>query len=363
MKKIISIILIALSLPIFAQQVGPNISWNNSKFDFGEINEVGGKVTHKFNFSNTGSEPLVITNVKPSCGCTSSDYTKKPIAPGGKGYVSATYNPLRRPGKFSKTITVTTNATPSTTVIRFTGNVIPKPKTQEDLYPRLIGDLRLKTNHLALGKVSNTQVKIDSIPMANLSANVLNIGFQNVPAHLTIKAVPSTLKPKQTGYIEIKYDAKKKNDWGFIMDKVIVSINGNTNSNKNRFSVSASIAEDFASMTTEQKANAPKIVFDNKVFNFGTLKQGASVSHTFNFKNEGNSDLFIRKTKSSCGCAIAKLDKKVIPAGESAKFDVTFNSKGKSNRQNKSITIITNDPSNSQLSIRITGTVEVPSKM
>ncbi len=362
MKKIISIILVALSLPIFAQQVGPNISWDNDKFDFGEINEEGGKVTHKFDFTNTGNEPIVITNVRPSCGCTSSDYTKEPVAPGSKGYVSATYNPLRRPGKFSKTITVTTNTTPPTAVIRFTGNVIPKPKTKEDLYPRKVGELSLKTNHLALAKIANTQVKKDSIPMANLSANVLNIAFENIPQHLTIKAVPSVLKAGQTGYIEVTYDAKKKNDWGFIMDKVVVSINGNTNSNKNRISISASISEDFASMTPEQKASAPKIVFDNKVFNFGTLKQGESVSNTFTFKNEGNSDLLIRKTKSSCGCTIFNLDKKVIHSGETAKFDVTFNSAGKSNRQNKSITIITNDPNNSQLSLRITGNVEVASK-
>lgn len=358
MRKLFITFFVAISFASFAQQVGPNLSWNNERHSFGEIKEQNGKVTHQFEFSNTGNEPLVITNVRPSCGCTSSDYTKEPIAPGGKGYVSATFNPLRRPGKFSKTITVTSNATPPTTVLRFTGNVIAKPKTIEDRYPRQVGNLRLKTNHLALARVSNTQVKTDSVPMANLTANELKIEFQNVPDHIKIKAVPETLKPQATGYIEVTYDATKKNDWGFLMDKIIISINGNTNNNKNRLSVSASIAEDFSALTSKQRANAPKIKFDSKIFNFGTIKQGEKVSYKFKFSNLGKSDLVIRKTKASCGCTVFNLDKEVIPAGENAEFDVTFNSTGKMNRQNKSITIITNDPENSQVSIRITGTVE-----
>lgn len=358
MKKILIILLGLISLTTFAQQVGPNISWENERHDFGEIKEADGKVTHKFSFSNTGSEPLVITNVRPSCGCTSSDYTKEPIAPGGKGYVSATFNPLRRPGKFSKNITVTSNATPPTTVLRFTGNVIAKPKSKADLYPRQLGDLRLKTNHLALARVANTAVKTDSVPMANLTDKELKIEFQNVPEHIKIKAVPETLQAGATGYIEVTYDAKKKNDWGFLMDKIIIAINGNTNSNKNRLSVSASITEDFSALTADQRINAPKMEFDSKVFNFGTIKQGEKVSHKYKFSNQGKSDLVIRKTKASCGCTLFNLDKKVIPAGESAEFDVTFNSTGKMNRQNKSITIITNDPENAQVSLRITGTVE-----
>lgn len=359
MKNLITILFIALSVQLFAQQVGANISWDTKQHSFGEIKEADGKVTYKFEFTNTGNEPLVITNVRPSCGCTSSDYTKEPVAAGAKGSVSATFNPLRRPGKFSKNITVTTNATPPTTVLRFTGNVIAKPKSKKDLYPRELGDLRLKTNHLALAKVYNTSIKTDSIPMANLSANDLKITFSDVPAHISIKAVPAKLKPGTTGYIQVTYDAQKKNDWGFNMDKIIIAINGNTNNNKNRLSVSASISEDFSKLTPEQKAKAPKAVFDSKVFNFGTIKQGESVSHTFSFKNEGKSDLIIHKTKASCGCTVFNIDKDIIKAGETAKFDVTFNSKGKQNRQNKAITLITNDPANSQISLRVTGTVEV----
>jgi len=360
MKRILTIVFIAIGIPMFAQQLGPNISWDNDKHDFGEILEANGKATYKFEFTNTGNEPLVITNVRPSCGCTSSDYTKEPVMPGVKGYVSATYNPLRRPGKFSKTITITTNSESPTSVLRFTGNVIPKPKSKEEQFPRKMGELRLKSNHLAFATVYNTQKKKDKIEMANTTDHDLDIDFENVPKHISIQAFPKTLKPNEVGYIEVTYDAKLKNDWGFLMDKVMVLVNGDNNNKKNRLSISASISENFANLSAQEKANAPKAVFDSKVFDFAKIEQGQKVSNTFVLTNEGKSELIIRKTKASCGCTILNLDKKIIAPGESANFDITFNSSGKRNKQNKSITIITNDPDNSQISLRLTGFVEVP---
>lgn len=340
-----------------AQQKGPTISWDNATYDFGDVKEDGGKVTHKFTFSNTGSEPLVITNVRPSCGCTSSDYTKEPILPGAEGYVSASFNPLRRVGKNNKQVTVTTNGNPATTTLRFTVNVLPKPRTIEDDYPRVMGELRLKTNHLALMKVTNTAVKKGDIEIVNTQDHDLKLEFRNVPAHIQIKAVPEIIKPQEKGKIQVTYDASKKDDYGFLMDRVTMAINGSTNNNRNRLSISATIEEDFSKLTPEELANAPKATFDNKVFNFGTITQGEKKEHVFALTNEGKSDLIIRKTKASCGCTVVNPSKEVIKAGETADLKVVFNSAGKKNKQNKSITVITNDPKKQQIVLRVTGMV------
>lgn len=360
MRRLFILIMATISMGIVnAQQVGPNVSWDNPTHDFGEIKEEGGKVTHNFSFTNTGNQPLVITNVRPSCGCTSSNYTREPVQPGGKGFVSATYNPLRRPGKFSKSISVTTNSKPPVTTLRIVGNVIPKPKTLEDIYPRELGVLRLKTNHLALMKLTADEVKVDKIDIVNPTDNPIEVSFRNVPNHIEISSMPETLAPGQEGKIIVKYNAEKKNDWGFLIDKVAVAVNGNTNNNKNRISISATIEEDFSKLTAEERANAPKMVFENTAFNFGTIEQGESVSHSFKFKNEGKSDLIIRKTKASCGCTVVNPSKEVIKPGETAEFKAVFNSRGKQNRQNKSITVITNDPNQPQINLRISGNVKV----
>lgn len=75
--------------------------------DFGKIKQ-GVPVTHEFKFTNKGAVPMVITNVTASCGCTTPDWTRDPIAPGGQGFIKATYNAAAA-GGFNKTVTVTSN--------------------------------------------------------------------------------------------------------------------------------------------------------------------------------------------------------------------------------------------------------------
>jgi len=95
------------------------IKWDKDTHDFGEL-EKGKPVAHQFTFVNTSKETILLTNVKASCGCTATNYTKTPIKPGEKGMVEATYN-AAAPGNFNKTVTVTTsetNAAPKILVIK-----------------------------------------------------------------------------------------------------------------------------------------------------------------------------------------------------------------------------------------------------
>ena len=86
-----------------------NISFEESEHNCGDIEEKGGKVSHKFTFTNNGKNPLRILSVKPSCGCTTPDWTKDEIKPGNQGYIIAEYNPKGRPGVFRKSLSIVTN--------------------------------------------------------------------------------------------------------------------------------------------------------------------------------------------------------------------------------------------------------------
>lgn len=103
----------------------PQISLTQQSYDFGTIPEHGGKVSHDFIFENAGGGVLIIKDAKADCGCTVPEYPKNPIAPGKKGKIRVTYNPLHRPGGFSKTITITTNGKPRKVRLRITGSVNP----------------------------------------------------------------------------------------------------------------------------------------------------------------------------------------------------------------------------------------------
>ena len=90
--------------------------FNEEVHDFGKIPQ-GKPATTEFVFTNIGIEPLILTSVQPTCGCTVADYTKAPVKNGEKGVIKITYN-AAVPAPFSKAVTVTSNAkTPQKTLI------------------------------------------------------------------------------------------------------------------------------------------------------------------------------------------------------------------------------------------------------
>ena len=92
-----------------APAVPTGLKFESEVHDFGGL-EKGKPATYEFTFTNTSKETIMITNVRPSCGCTAANYTKTAIKPGEKGFVAATYN-AASPGAFTKSITVTTSDT------------------------------------------------------------------------------------------------------------------------------------------------------------------------------------------------------------------------------------------------------------
>ena len=357
-KEIIFLALIFMipSILVNAQTKDANISFDIEVHNFGKINEADGTVTVNFGFTNTGSLPLMIKQVHASCGCTSPNWSKEPILPGKKGFVSATYNPKSRPGPFSKTVTVVSNASTANKVLTIKGDVIPKPKSLEDIYRFSMDKIRLKTNHMSFARVVKDKQGIKTVEMVNVSDKPVKVTFKRVPPHLTLTTSPATLDPGQKGVIQGVYNSELKNDWGFLVDRVDVMLDGQYNS-ANRLTVSATIEEDFASLTAEQKANAPKIAFSESTFEFQPIKQGEKVEHIFTISNNGKSDLIIRKVRASCGCTAVSPKERVVTAGGSTTMKVIFNSAGKVGKQNKTITIITNDPAHSRTILWVKGTV------
>ncbi len=106
---------------------GAKIEFSKETHDYGTV-KYGADGTCTFDFTNTGTEPLIISNAKGSCGCTVPEWPKEPIAPGATGTIKVSYD-TKRPGAISKSVTITCNdATEPTKVIRITGNVLPAPE-------------------------------------------------------------------------------------------------------------------------------------------------------------------------------------------------------------------------------------------
>ena len=359
MKQIFSfLVMLALTGMVAAQTpTKPVMTFENVVHDFGSIAEDGGNVTYTFQFKNEGATPLVIHNVQASCGCTTPEWTKTPVAPNARGTVKVTFNPTNRPGNFNKTITVTSNAQAPNLVLRITGNVPPRKRTLEDDYPTLFDSLRLSDSHVAMTKMTPVETKVVDIKCINISSKPLTPEFINVPSHIRMTVSPATVQPGQTAVITTTYDASMKNDWGFVTDQIYVIFDGVRNY-KNRLTVSATIEENFSNLTEAELAEAPVIEFDDKVFDFGTIPTTQKVEHDYVVTNKGKNDLIIRKVKASCGCTAVKPAKTVLKSGESTEVHVTFDPRGKNGRQSKTVTVISNDPKASNVMLRIQGTVQ-----
>jgi hypothetical protein len=123
MKKILLGFLALSSTTLFAQKKADNVAkFNVETFDFGKIKQ-NVPVTATFVVTNIGNEPLIIDQATPSCGCTVSDYTKAPVAPGKTGTIKATFN-AAAVGPIDKTITVKFAGIDDVKFLKFKGEVL-----------------------------------------------------------------------------------------------------------------------------------------------------------------------------------------------------------------------------------------------
>lgn len=101
----------------------PIIKFNNDTYDFGKIKQ-GEKITHTFEFTNTGKSPLIINDVQAGCGCTTPKFDKKPIAPDEKGNIEIGFNSSGQRGAQHKIISVYSNAEPKQLMLHLKGEVL-----------------------------------------------------------------------------------------------------------------------------------------------------------------------------------------------------------------------------------------------
>ncbi len=342
---------------VLGQQTSAVMNFKETKHNYGKINEDDGIAYHEFEFINTGNTPLIIQRVSSTCGCTTPQWTKEPVAPSKSGKIRVGYNPKGVKGAFQKSISVYSNATPNVVVLQINGEVNPHVKTLDEIYRIPIGDLFFERNHSALGRLFINKVVTDTLTFINKGATPANVKV-NVAAykHLNVKIAPQTVKPNEFGKIIISYDPKLRNDWGFVADRISLDINGTIQS-RTPITITASIEEDFSSLSPKDYENAPQVEFNTTLHNFGTVTEGEPAVFEFVISNKGKSDLIIRKVKASCGCTTVEPSKKVLKPGESSTLKASFRTNGYSGQQSKSITVITNDPKRATSILRLSGTI------
>jgi len=347
MKLSLLTLLVFVTLSLSAQ---PKITYDKTQHDFGKVREDGGLVSHDFTFKNSGTAALIIQNVQTTCGCTTPEWTKQPINPGETGFIKVSYDVKGRPGPIDKSITVITNTSPARSTLKIVGEVIPSDRSPSEEFRHQAGEIRLSEKHLSFNRVYSHEKPAMVIGAYNPGTNPVKISFINLPSYIKAEVSPATIKQGERANIRVTYDASRKNEWGSVNDQISLILN-DKKAIEHKLTVTATIEEDFSRWTTAQIQNAPEINIERNIVDAGKVKKGEKKTYSVKVTNSGKNNLLIRRAESNSAAVTVNAPKE-IKAGASADLTITFDSAGQSSVQNRSITMITNDPKNPLITLR-----------
>jgi hypothetical protein len=214
MKRFVLGLAALLALPALAVSAeGPKLVVEDADFHFGQVYQ-GSKVEHTFRFRNAGGAPLVIDNVRSSCGCTAALVSATVIPPGGAGEVRATFDSGRFRGPVEKTIYLHVND-PQQPVARMhvRGTVTPEIRIEPEqvdfgtLAPGVAREARITLSNQGDREVAFPAVTATAAELqAELTASALAPGKS---AQLVIRAAPKAGKPRLSGYVLIRTNSPR----------------------------------------------------------------------------------------------------------------------------------------------------------
>lgn len=354
LKKLITILCcMVLAIQVMADS---KAKFKVETHDFGTIKESDGDVTYNFTFVNEGDSPLLITRAQASCGCTSPEYPKKPLRPGEKGEIKVTYHAKGRPGPFDKSIYVYTNSKAQEKVmLTITGNVISTSGPIDTYTEQLGGGLRLKTTSLNFFDVyPNRANRTRTLMCYNEGDEPIRLTFRNVPKHVQLECEPEVIMPKSEGKLMITYLTDKAKDWGPRKDLFDIFVKGKETKMKgNRIALIADIWEDFSDLSKKDREKAAEVDVSNTLVNFG--KGDKKRTQQLTIRNTGKDKLVIRKIHNEKPEAFrTELTETVLKPGQTSTVSITFDpAKCEQKSITHTITIITNDPSNSRVIVSL----------
>lgn len=205
MRYVSTLVFCLLALGARAQGV---LTFEATDHDFGKVPE-GTLASYEFKFKNTGNQPLVIAGAQASCGCTTPDWTKTPVQPGKSGVIRAVYNSAGRPGVFTKTVTVTSNATEGSKVLSLKGTVLTKEELRATLTPAQLAAsprLALERGTYDFGRIEAGQQPVARLGIKNTGPKDLVLSTISSACYCVgYRGAPPTIRPGQSAVVELVY--------------------------------------------------------------------------------------------------------------------------------------------------------------
>ncbi|MEE0978972.1 MAG: DUF1573 domain-containing protein [Muribaculaceae bacterium] len=353
-------IIFSLLLPLIAIAAGASteIKWLNTEHDFGAFDENDGKVSCDFKFVNSGSEPVAIITVHTTCGCTTSSYTKGPVAPGDTAVIHAQFNPIGRAGRFEKNIYVDCNTTPRRTTLAIKGVVVGSSNTVRSKFPVEAGPLKLRGDVIAFGEIQAPRMTTFYLDAYNTASDTIYPHWKNLPPYITVNNPGAPVAPGDFHTFALSFDSFKCKDYGVINNEFELIPDTRSPQSKTIKSV-AIVSEDFSRLTPAQRAKAPVISVSPTRIELPPPAPGTKqVTCMITITNKGKDPLLVRRVYSAdTGVTVADFPKK-IKKGASASIIVNINlDQITTPAVNARVAIVTNAPESPTTIVRIAGDI------
>ena len=348
-RRILATLLAATAVMVSLAQV----RWLETEHDFGAFNEDDGKVSTEFKFVNDSESPVTIDHVRSSCGCTVPQYSKATVNHGDTAAITVVYNPSGRPGRFSKSLMVKLS-NDSTEKLLIKGVVIGAQNTLRSRFPVTAGPIRLRGNMVTFGAVKTGKIKSQFVEVYNSSHSPVVPRWTDIPQYLRVTAAHETVQPGEQGVYSFVLAPTKSTPYGILTDSLTLNVPGEP---PLRFEIAAIVEEDFSGLTEKQLADAPRIITDTDMLDFGDFfRTGQPITRQLRVTNTGKNDLLIRRVHTSEPGFTVKAPFSKLKKGKSGTVTVTFDPASFSAPLlNSRLQVITNAPSHPLTTIRLVG--------
>lgn len=239
----------------------------------------------------------------------------------------------------------------------FSQHVIVKPDpTIADRFSKKIGNLRLSTSIVRIGKIRNNESRADTIRIFNDGSSAMNLALAKLPDHLRISLGTAKLASKSESWIALWYDARKKKDYGYVFDRFEL-ITSDTLQYVKFISVSAQIEEYFPVLSAEDSASVQKAKWLETSHHYGKINKGDTVTHDFRLTNEGSRNLIVRKATAGCACLKTIVAVDTIAPGATGTIKVVFDTSNQEGKDTRRVYVILNDPFKPETILELTGEI------
>ncbi|MDL2211029.1 DUF1573 domain-containing protein [Bacteroides sp. OttesenSCG-928-M17] len=330
------------------------ITSNKETHQFGQI-EWKKPVTVEYEITNTGDQPLVLTNITTSCACAVAQWTHTPIAPGEKGKVSAVFD-AKALGTFNKSIAIYSNATPHLLYLHFKGEVVQKISDYSNTHPYIYGNILTDTNEIDFPDANRGDSPQITMSVVNQSDTPYEPVLMHLPSYIDMQKEPNVLQKGERGTITLTLNTDRLPDLGLTQTSVYLSrFAGDKVSEESEIPVSAVLLPDFSNMSDAMRLNAPVITFSETEIDLSeALTRKSKVKHDIFITNTGKSNLQISKLQLFDPAVGVDLKNASLNPGEKSRLRITLNKNDlKKKKKQLRILIISNDPNRPKVIVKI----------